>query len=85
MPSLQTSTSLLRSLLDPKCFYKIRMESAYALASVNNPMDFMLIYDGSYTSILVCTSEYRLGWSFAIEQNVLHTLLFSKFLASYGH
>ncbi|KAI8141998.1 hypothetical protein BJV82DRAFT_616718 [Fennellomyces sp. T-0311] len=32
MPSLPTSTSLLRALLDPKCFYKIRMEAAYALA-----------------------------------------------------
>ncbi|KAI9479594.1 hypothetical protein BDB00DRAFT_173553 [Zychaea mexicana] len=32
MPSLPTSTSLLRALLDSKCFYKIRMESAYALA-----------------------------------------------------
>ncbi|CAO3616923.1 unnamed protein product [Cunninghamella echinulata] len=37
MPSLQTSTSLLRALLDSKCFYKIRMESAYALASCANP------------------------------------------------
>ncbi|KAI9278501.1 hypothetical protein BDA99DRAFT_8605 [Phascolomyces articulosus] len=32
MPSLPTSTSLLRALLDSKCFYKIRMEAAYALA-----------------------------------------------------
>ncbi|CAO3608282.1 unnamed protein product [Cunninghamella blakesleeana] len=37
MPSLQTSTSLLRALLDSKCFYKIRMESAYALASCAQP------------------------------------------------
>lgn len=34
MPSLPTATSLLRALLDPKCFYKIRMEAAYALAKV---------------------------------------------------
>ncbi|KAK4514480.1 erg10, acetyl-CoA C-acetyltransferase [Mucor velutinosus] len=33
MPSLPTSTSLLRAVLDPKCFYKIRMEAAYGLAS----------------------------------------------------
>ncbi|ORX42682.1 hypothetical protein DM01DRAFT_1350220 [Hesseltinella vesiculosa] len=37
MPSLQTSTSLLRALMDPKCFYKIRMESAYALAACAKP------------------------------------------------
>ncbi|KAI8096760.1 uncharacterized protein BX664DRAFT_65711 [Halteromyces radiatus] len=37
MPSPQTSTSLLRALLDQKCFYKIRMESAYALASCASP------------------------------------------------
>lgn len=36
MPSLPTATSLLRALIDPKCFYKIRMEAAYALAKVNN-------------------------------------------------
>lgn len=34
MPSLPTATSLLRALIDPKCFYKIRMEAAYALAKV---------------------------------------------------
>ncbi|KAI8636070.1 hypothetical protein BD408DRAFT_377484 [Parasitella parasitica] len=33
MPSLPTSTSLLRAVLDPKCFYKIRMEATYGLAS----------------------------------------------------
>ncbi|KAI9312583.1 hypothetical protein BX666DRAFT_1984486 [Dichotomocladium elegans] len=32
MPSLPTATSLLRAVIDPKCFYKIRMEAAYALA-----------------------------------------------------
>ncbi|OAD70358.1 hypothetical protein PHYBLDRAFT_115437 [Phycomyces blakesleeanus NRRL 1555(-)] len=37
MPSLPTSTSLLRALLDPKCFYKIRMEAAYALATCAIP------------------------------------------------
>ncbi|ORZ15810.1 hypothetical protein BCR42DRAFT_415941 [Absidia repens] len=37
MPSPQTSTSLLRALLDQKCFYKIRMECAYALASCASP------------------------------------------------
>ncbi|KAI9315007.1 hypothetical protein BX666DRAFT_1965766 [Dichotomocladium elegans] len=37
MPSLQTSTSLLRALLDPKCFYKIRMDAAYTLASCALP------------------------------------------------
>ncbi|KAI9488830.1 hypothetical protein BDB00DRAFT_25073 [Zychaea mexicana] len=37
MASLQTSTSLLRALLDPKCFYKIRMEAAYALSSCAKP------------------------------------------------
>lgn len=35
MPSLPTSTSLLRAVLDPKTFYKIRMEAACALASVS--------------------------------------------------
>ncbi|KAI8070359.1 hypothetical protein BC940DRAFT_13700 [Gongronella butleri] len=37
MPSVQTSTSLLRALLDQKCFYKIRMEAAYALATCATP------------------------------------------------
>ncbi|KAI8388692.1 Bromodomain-containing protein [Radiomyces spectabilis] len=37
MPSFPTSTSLLRALMDPKCFYKIRMEAAYALASCATP------------------------------------------------
>lgn len=37
MPSLPTSTSLLRAVLDPKCFYKIRMEAAYGLASCAIP------------------------------------------------
>lgn len=33
MPSEATSTSLLRAVMDPKCFYKIRMEAAYGIAS----------------------------------------------------
>lgn len=33
MPSLATSTSFLRAVLDPKCFYKIRMEATYGLAA----------------------------------------------------
>ncbi|KAI9251722.1 hypothetical protein BY458DRAFT_444054 [Sporodiniella umbellata] len=33
MPSYATSTSLLRAIMDPKCFYKIRMEAAYGLAA----------------------------------------------------
>ncbi|KAI8088239.1 hypothetical protein BDF21DRAFT_378346 [Thamnidium elegans] len=37
MPSLPTSTSFLRAVLDPKCFYKIRMEAAYGLASCAIP------------------------------------------------
>ncbi|OZJ04517.1 hypothetical protein BZG36_02242 [Bifiguratus adelaidae] len=37
MPSLPTSTSLLRALLDPKCFYRIRMEAAYTLAKCATP------------------------------------------------
>jgi transcription initiation factor TFIID subunit 2 len=35
MPSLATSTSLLRAILDQKCFYKIRMEAAYGLSTVS--------------------------------------------------
>ena len=41
MPSLQTSTSLLRALLDPKCFYKIRMDAAYALSTVSIHTEFV--------------------------------------------
>ncbi|KAG1450870.1 hypothetical protein G6F46_007102 [Rhizopus delemar] len=37
MPSYATSTSLLRAIMDPKCFYKIRMEAAYGLASCGIP------------------------------------------------
>lgn len=37
MPSLPTSTSFLRAVLDPKCFYKIRMEAAYGLSSCAVP------------------------------------------------
>ncbi|RCI03150.1 hypothetical protein CU098_000195, partial [Rhizopus stolonifer] len=37
MPSSPTSTSLLRAVLDPKCFYKIRMEAAYGLAACARP------------------------------------------------
>lgn len=37
MPSLPTSTSLLRAVLDPKCFYKIRMEATYGLATCAIP------------------------------------------------
>ncbi|KAI8335273.1 hypothetical protein EDC96DRAFT_469660 [Choanephora cucurbitarum] len=37
MPSSPTSTSLLRAALDPKCFYKIRMEAAYGLAACARP------------------------------------------------
>ncbi|KAG1173845.1 hypothetical protein G6F70_005514 [Rhizopus microsporus] len=37
MPSYATSTSLLRAIMDPKCFYKIRMEAAYGLASCAIP------------------------------------------------
>ncbi|KAF7727505.1 hypothetical protein EC973_007483 [Apophysomyces ossiformis] len=42
MASPPTSTSLLRALMDPKCFYKIRMEAAYALATCAVPtMDYV--------------------------------------------
>ncbi|KAG1474498.1 hypothetical protein G6F56_000326 [Rhizopus delemar] len=37
MPSYATSTSLLRAIMDPKCFYKIRMEAAYGLAACGIP------------------------------------------------
>ncbi|KAI9279295.1 hypothetical protein BY458DRAFT_502620 [Sporodiniella umbellata] len=33
MPSEATSTSLLRAIIDSKCFYKIRMEAIYGIAS----------------------------------------------------
>ncbi|RUP51965.1 LOW QUALITY PROTEIN: hypothetical protein BC936DRAFT_144128 [Jimgerdemannia flammicorona] len=36
-PTLTASTSLLRALMDQKCFYRIRMEAAYALAKCATP------------------------------------------------
>ncbi|RUS23026.1 hypothetical protein BC937DRAFT_93382, partial [Endogone sp. FLAS-F59071] len=36
-PSVTASTSLLRALMDQKCFYRIRMEAAYALAKCATP------------------------------------------------
>ncbi|KAK9711008.1 hypothetical protein K7432_008112, partial [Basidiobolus ranarum] len=36
-PSPATSTSLMRTMMDPKCFYRIRMEGAFALAKCAIP------------------------------------------------
>jgi hypothetical protein len=34
MPSSAVSTSLMRIVMDPRCFYRVRMDAALALAKV---------------------------------------------------
>lgn len=65
LPSLQTSTSLLRALLDPKCFYKIRMEAAYALATCATE-------ELNWTGLLQLFKAFEKSYAFALTASNLN-------------
>jgi hypothetical protein len=66
MPSAMTSTSLLRAIMDQRCFYRIRMQAATALARVC----FLCYQAYSRSTVtdllppmsLVRSCRYQLGW-----------------------